>query len=470
MNNKKRILFLNPPGVKIYIRDYYCSKVSKAYYLPQPVDLLVQTSYFDSVKYELQVIDSIAEKKSVQQSLDEIFAFQPTHIIGQLGSVSLTEDEAFYMHVKSLLPDVQIACSGDALLDQLKEKLLQYSWLDVIVTNFFMDGTLKWVENNLDDATGICFLKGDQLINEAGKRSKNLALSIPKQGLFTGKYRMPFADAEPIATVLTNYACPYPCTFCIMSTLPYTTRSADSIINEFKYLKTNGYKFIYFSDQTFFQSKSVTKTVLEWMIEAEYGINWMCFSRVDVLNKEELQLMKNAGCKLIMFGVEWADNELLEKYEKHYTVAQIKKTFTLAKELKIQRLGTFLIGVPNQSKASIEHTIKFAKEIDADYASFNVAVPRSNTSFRTEALEQGIINEDTVIMDQSGDQIEHGNGTLTKHQLQNLKNKAYRSFYFRPTYILSRLFKISTFTEFKMHCFEGFYVLKGILKRSSSSE
>ncbi len=463
---KKNILFLNPPGNKIYIRDYYCSKVSKAYYLPQPVDLLMQTAHFDSALYNLKVIDAIAEKKSIAQTLEEVIDFKPELVIGMIGAVSLDEDAPFYASLKEKIPNVKIACSGDALLEDFEEKLTTHNWLDLIVTNFYGNGALCWLEGRPTDAQGIVYLENGAVVEQHAKRAKPLDMSVPKQKLFTGNYRMPFANAEPIATVLTNYACPYPCTFCIMSTLPYTTRTAESIIEELKYLKAEGYRFIYFSDQTFYQSKAITKAVLEWMVEVNYGINWMCFSRVDVVDKAELTLMKKAGCKLIMFGVEWAENEPLEHYKKHYTVDQIRHTFKLAKELKIQRLGTFLIGVPGQSKESILSTVKFAIEIDADYASFNVAVPRSNTSFREEAIKDGLIDASVQVMDQSGEQVTMGTGELTRDELQALKNKAYRTFYFRPSYIFKRLANISNWTEFKTHAIEGTYVLKGIVKKN----
>ncbi|WBX71661.1 B12-binding domain-containing radical SAM protein [Tenacibaculum retecalamus] len=294
-------------------------------------------------------------------------------------------------------------------------------------------------------------------------------MALPKQHLFKGNYRMPFANALPIATVLTNYACPYPCTFCIMSSLPYTTRTAASIIEELKYLKASGYKFIYFSDQTFFQSKAITNEILNWMIDVNYGINWMCFSRVDVLNQNELKLMKKAGCSLIMFGVEWAEDDLLTHYKKHYTIQQIETTFALSKKIGIKRLGTFLLGVPGQSKESILNTIAFAKKIDADYASFNIAVPRSNTSFRTEALEQGLINDSLEVMDQSGNEVTIGTGVLSRKELQKLKNKAYKSFYFRPKYLFKRVISISNWIEFKIHLIEGFYIFKGFFSKNKST-
>lgn len=477
MQTKPKIVLFNPPGSKIYIRDYYCSKVSKAYYLPQPVDLLMQSAYFDESDYDISVIDAIAEKKSLSSVLDELKKIQPDLIIGLLGSVSLVEDLIAYQEVYKLLPTAKIVCSGDVLLDNYKEKLNRYEWLDAIVTNFYLDGAKNWFEALSSESTeipkGIAYLQksvvsGKEerlLVHNESKVSGKMDIKVPKQKLFKGNYRMPFADAEPLATVLTNYACPYPCTFCIMSTLPFASRTATSIIEELKYLKESGYRFIYFSDQTFFQSKATSREVLQWMIDSDYGINWMCFSRVDVVDEKDLTLMKKAGCKLIMFGVEWADNEKLEHYKKHYTVDQIRATFAASKKIGIKRLGTFLIGVPGQTAESIISTVEFAKEIKADYASFNVAVPRSQTSFRTEALEAGLIDDELEIMDQSGETVVMGNGELTKEELHQLKVRAYRSFYFRPSYLFKRLFAIRNYTELKFHIREGYFVLKGTLKK-----
>jgi anaerobic magnesium-protoporphyrin IX monomethyl ester cyclase len=175
--------------------------------------------------------------------------------------------------------------------------------------------------------------------------------------------------------------------------------------------------------------------------------------------------MKKAGCKLIMFGVEWAENERLEHYKKHYTIDQIRATFKLTKKLKIQRLGTFLIGVPGQTKESILDTVKFAIEIDADYASFNVAVPRSNTSFREEAISDGLIAADDKSMDQSGSFIAMGTGELNQYEVMKLKKKAYRMFYFRLSYLFKRLRGLSNWVELKSHFNEGWFIVKSLLRK-----
>lgn len=460
----KRVLLLNPPGKKIYIRDYYCSKVSKAYYLPQPVDLLMQSAHFPKDEYELNVVDAIAEQIDQTETLKRCEAYDPHLVVSQCGSVSLPEDVAFFEALKARLPEVPILCSGDAFLDDHVEQFRLYPWLDGIITNFFNDGPRWFLEQQWDRIHGLVYRTMDGCIEAPQDREKLVDMSVPRHDLFRNAlYRMPFADAFPMATVLTNYACPFPCTFCIMSTMPFISRTAASIIEELKALKQQGIRYIYFSDQTFYLSKSITEEVLDFMIEENLGIHWMCFSRVDVLDREKLLKMKQAGCNLIMFGVEWAEDHYLEQYKKNYTLDQIKETFRLSKELGIKRLGTFLLGVPGQDEESIRNTVRFAKEIDADYASFNIAVPRSNTSFRTEALEAGLIDEDLKVMDQSGDEITIGTGKVSKERLQQLRQRAYIGFYFRPAYLWKRIHGIRTRQEFITHVREAWFILRGML-------
>ncbi|MEL7003866.1 MAG: radical SAM protein, partial [Bacteroidota bacterium] len=365
---KKRVLFLNPPGKEIYIRDYYCSKVSKAYYLPQPVDLLVQTSFFDYDRYELKVVDAIAERWNKSQCLKVIKEFEPQFVIGQFGSASFEEDQDFYSDLCQQVPDCKILCSGDMLLEEPEDLINDYHWLDAIITDFYKPGPLNYVKGGGDKRKIDGLVVRQTEFNGESKEfkyQKIVDISTPKHELFSNhKYRMPFAAAYPMATVLTNYACPYPCTFCIMSHLEFKSRSADSIIKELEALKEMGIKFIYFSDQTFYTIPKVIDEVLDYMIENDLGLKWMCFSRVDIMTESRLTKMKKAGCQIIMYGVEWAEDEYLQRYKKQYTVEQVKTAFELTRKVGIKRLGTFLMGVPGQDEESIRNTVKFAKEID----------------------------------------------------------------------------------------------------------
>ncbi|MEW5692846.1 MAG: radical SAM protein [Candidatus Hydrogenedentota bacterium] len=469
MKNKK-VLFLNPPGKEIYIRDYYCSKVSKAYYLPHPVDLLMQTGHFASRGYDISIIDAIVDRLNVSITINKVREINPDLIISQCGSVSFTEDNLFFTEIKKILNETKILSSGDLFLEDPGYFLENYAWLDGIIINWFCDGSLNYFEGNYDIATGLVFKKNNE-IRAISKKTEGKYVSIPRpkhELFFNKKYRYAYVTHYPMATVLTNYGCPFPCSFCIMPKLGFLVRKPEDVIDEIKFLKNNGIRYIYFSDQTFYAHPQATDAILDFMIEEKIDIEWCCFTRVDRVDEKRLKKMKKAGCNVIMFGVEFAEDELLNRYKKNYSLEQVRETFRLAKDIGLKRMGTFLIGLPGQTEESIRKTLNLAIKLEADYASFNVAVPRAQTSFREEALSKKLIMGNDRIMDQSGSFITMGTGVLSAEDIYRLKNEAYCKFYFRLDYLLKRLLKIRTMDEFKTHFIEAFYILKGILSKEKT--
>ena len=461
----KNVLLLNPPGTSLYIRDYYCSKISKAHYMPQPVDLLLQSGFFPAPQFRVSVVDAIVSSLSVEQALERTVTLDPDLIITLFGAVSFEEDRSFLAQVRQRLPKAVLLASGDLFQEAPVDCLNQHTWLDGIITNFFVSGPASLMAGNWEEIEGLVYRRNGQIIDASAVRERKVVQTpVPQHHLFLNQpYRYPFADRYPMATVLTNYACPYPCTFCIMSQLGFKSRSAESVIAELARLRELGVRYLYFSDQTFYALAQHTDPVLDWMIENRPGFRWCCFSRVDRLDEAKMVKMKKAGCNVVMFGVEWAEDALNEKYRKGYRLRQVRNTFKLARKVGLRTMGTFLIGLPGQSEASIRKTIDLALELGTDYASFNVAVPRVRTAFREEALGQGLIDADHVTMDQSGDLPGMGTGLLTPDDVARLKKEAYRRFYFRPAYLGRRLAGIRTLGELATHLREASYLLKRLV-------
>ena len=266
-----------------------------------------------------------------------------------------------------------------------------------------------------------------------------------------------------MATMLTNYGCPYKCTFCIMSTLGYTFRRVSEIISEMRVLKKMGVRYIYFSDQTFGVHKPINQELCKAMIKEKFDFQWVCFSRVDVMDELTLKLMKQAGCDTIMFGVEFADNKLLDIYIKEFHTDQVRKTFAITRKVGIKTMGTFLLGVPEMNEEDCLKTIEFAKELKCDYASFNFAVPRMGTGLRQKALEEKLITKDVQIMDQAGTFVAMGSKYLTKKQVSKLRRRAIITFYFRPWYVWNRFRNLRSWPEFKTQFLEAYHLTLNLI-------
>lgn len=458
------VLLLNPPGEKLYIRDYYCSKVSKASYLYEPIDLLILSGILSS-RHNISAMDAIAEKLSPEKCLKKIVSLNPDLIISLTGAVSFPEDVSFWSDIKRANKKILIFASGDILMDETEDTLQGLDCLDGVILDFTDSEILELLDDMERPFDTIVHKYNGRIFKGSGQGKRGeFDIPIPRHELFPlKKYIYPFIGGSPFATVLTDYGCPYRCSFCIMGTLPYKWRSVDNVIEELWYLKSLGVQDVYFDDQTFGALKNRGLELCRRMIDEQLGIGWCCFSRVDMAKEETLLLMKRAGCHTVIYGVESGSDKVLEKYNKDITLNQVKNAFDLCNKIGLKTVATFVLGLPDDTKETILETVKFAKEIDPDYASFNIYVPRMHTKLRKEALEKGLASADQQVMDQSGSYCIIRTESLSSSEVLALKDRAVREFYLRPKYILKRLRYIKSLFDIKRETLGGLAVFKDLV-------
>jgi len=248
-----------------------------------------------------------------------------------------------------------------------------------------------------------------------------------------------------------------------MGKLGYKVRPVNNVLDELEMINDMGFREIYFNDQTFGALRERTLALCEGIIEKQFHFGWQAWSRVDVMDEELLRAVKAAGCHTLFFGVESANEKTLKGQKKDYSLEQVLRTFSLCRHLGIRTMATFIIGLPGETEADIRRTICFALKLDPDYASFNLLVPRAATDIRKEALEKGWLESGHVSLDQSGTYPIMGNEYLSADRAWQLKNEAFRSFYFRPAYWLRRLKKINTFYELHRNLANGWTLLNSMV-------
>jgi len=233
-----------------------------------------------------------------------------------------------------------------------------------------------------------------------------------------------------------------------MGTLGHKVRQIENVIVELRYLRSLGIKEIFFANQTFGANRRHSLELCRAMAKEKFNFGWLSFSRVDVLDYSLLELMKHSGCHTLILGIESGDDEILKKYRKGYTKKQIVETVRLCSQIGIEVVGTFIFGLPEDSADSLNKTIEFLRQLNLDYASFNVAVPRLGTELRKEALEKKLITEDLEVMDQSGTPVAMPTERLSQKDILEFRRKAVLTFYFRLDYLLRRLSKIRSPFDF----------------------
>lgn len=459
------ILLLNPPGKKLYLRDYYCSKISKASYIYEPVDLLILSGIL-STKHMVKVLDAMAYNYSPSKCLKKINSLNPDIIISLTGAVSFEEDVEFWKLIKASRKDILIFASGDILMEDTDLLLKELDCLDGVILDFTDDDILAVIEDMGRSYDTIVHKHKGQVFKGTGESKRGVfEIPLPRHDMFPlKKYIYPFIGGSPFVTVLTDYGCPYRCSFCIMGTLPYKWRSIDNVMEELRYVKGLGINHIYFDDQTFGVIKNRGAELCRRMIEERLDLKWCCFSRVDMAEEETLRLMKEAGCHTVMYGVESGSDDILKKYSKDTSCAQIRNAFDLCRKMGLKTVATFVLGLPDDSEATITETVKFAKEIEPDYASFNVYVPRMHTKLRKDVLEKGLIASDVRVMDQTGTFSVAGTNYLASEEVLRLKEKAVKEFYLRLGYLVKRLKGINSLFDIKKELLGGLTVVRDIFR------
>ncbi|MEW6684977.1 MAG: radical SAM protein [Candidatus Edwardsbacteria bacterium] len=451
-----KVLLLNPPGDKVYLRDSYCSKVSKSGYITPPVDLIILSGLLAS-RFEVEVLDAIAERLSYEESYQKIMNLKIEAIIFLTGEVSWERDFEFLHWVKSKRENLLMVGSGDVLMEEGVEIINKNSFLDAILLDYTESSILDYLEGRRSNLENLIFRDGERVIISSKVEQKSeFSIPLPQHKLFPfHKYSWPFARRTPFTGVVTDFGCPYKCDFCLIGQLGFKTRPPAEVLKELLYIQSLGIKEIFFGDQTFGVKRERAINICEGMLRERINLSWGCFSRVDLVDHELLDCMRIAGCHTIIFGVESGNDEILKRYHKGFTIAKVRETFRLCQEMKITTVATFILGLPGENEASCYKTIALAKEIGCDYASFNIPVPRKRTPLREEALKHGWILPEVREPDQSGTVVGIQTAQLSANKLQNLRRQAEKEFYLRPSCLLRLLVRIRTFTELKNHLKQG---------------
>jgi radical SAM superfamily enzyme YgiQ (UPF0313 family) len=118
-------------------------------------------------------------------------------------------------------------------------------------------------------------------------------------------------------------------------------------------------------------------------------IEWVCDTRVNLVSRELLGKMKEAGCKAIWFGVESGSPRILKRINRNITLEQTETAFKLCREQGIQIACSFMLGFPDETNEDLKATLRFAKKLDPDWCQFNIFIAYPDSSLYQELLQTG---------------------------------------------------------------------------------
>lgn len=240
-------------------------------------------------------------------------------------------------------------------------------------------------------------------------------------------------------TIVTSRGCPYRCIYCSKPITGHTwrARSPENVVEEWAYLvREMRATEIGVTDDVWNLSLDRAKAICRLLIEQ--GLNtvpWVTIHgmRAAPADAELFQLMKAAGCKRVGFGVESGDQRVLDAIKKKQTVDEVRAAFGDAKAAGLQTMGFFIFGLPFDTEASMDATIRLALELEPDLGNFMIAAPFPGTEMYDIVLREGRLFShdwrDFAIHDEKARFEMPG---LPAELVERKWHEAYRRFYLRP--------------------------------------
>lgn len=180
--------------------------------------------------------------------------------------------------------------------------------------------------------------------------------------------------------ILTSRGCPFSCIFCSAKALngKMRYRSAQNVYDEIKHVyDTYKIKQFRFSDEMFTANPKRVKEICDLI--KPLGLVWRISARVKPLTKETLQIMKNAGCVEISFGIESFDDDVLKGLNKKATAEDNANALIMAKEVGLMTRALFMIRTPYQTKDTVRKNIEYLKKVPYDTIACTSFVPLPGT-------------------------------------------------------------------------------------------
>jgi anaerobic magnesium-protoporphyrin IX monomethyl ester cyclase len=228
------------------------------------------------------------------------------------------------------------------------------------------------------DVAGIGFRGPEGVVRTAPRPGPHDFSTVPDFSLIEGYRRLGWLDVLTQRRVMwipvqSSRGCHFKCTFCIVNTMfpdGYRKRDVESVIRDLKDKRRYGREML-FVDNDFAANRRETKVLLRRMIEEDLDLHLLAFARVEVARDDELlDLMYEAGIRLVYQGYESVKAETLDAYDKHQTLAQVEAAIDKLHAHELRIAGSFVLGADTDTPESIERTIAFVVEKELAMAYF----------------------------------------------------------------------------------------------------
>lgn len=394
-----------------------------------------------------KLIDAPPHRTSLQDVLSQVRDYDLAVL--HTSTPSFDSDVKVIEAMKATNPNLKVGLIGAKVAVQSNESLVDAPIVDFVARNEF-DFTIKDVADGMawSDIKGLSYRNAQGVIVHNEDRpvmhdmdTLPFVTPVYKRDLVMENYFIGYLK-HPYISFYTGRGCKSRCTFCLWPQTVgghrYRTRSVGHVIEEVKYILKAfpQMKELMFDDDTFTDDLPRAEAIAKEL--GKLGVTWSCNAKANV-PRDTLKVLKDNGLRLLLVGYESGNQQILHNIKKGMRVEVAERFTKDCHELGIKIHGTFILGLPGESKETIEETIKFATRINPHTIQVSLAAPYPGTFLYKQASENGWLDVDNAeLINDNGIQIAplHYPG-LSHTEIFSSVEDFYRKFYFRVPKIAS---------------------------------
>jgi len=425
-----------------------------------PLGVLYLAAVLKEKGVEVSVLDQAAKGLTMRETVSWIRAENPDVLGFSTFATSGRTAALISNEVKKENPNVTIVFGNYYATFNPERILRKYPSVDIIVrgegeqTVADLAGCFE-NRGRLKDVLGISFRDGSNVASTGDRPLiQDLdCLPFPDRSLIDETYHSVIAGANvaprKFTSLVSSRGCVYRCRFCCCTQFArnrWRPRSVKNTLEELCFLASEGYEQFVFVDDSFTANpKNVIKLCRE-MRKEKLDMEWICEGRVDNASYQMFWETAKAGCRILYFGIESANQRILDYYNKRITPEQSKTAVRTARRAGADVIvGSFIVGAPDETREEIRNTIEFASRIPIDLPQFNILGVFPGTDIWNELEAKGILK--------GGDYWETGIGVseiyptaVPYREIRQMVHDGFYRFARRPSFLskqMARLVKSS---------------------------
>lgn len=467
------VVFVVPPeNPDNYIESNISSRIERGREFRQKLGLLCVAAYLEHANgIRPEIVDCLADQLDGDGLVSRLSDHEPTIVGLSVLTFNLLDCIDAAVAIKSRFPEVVICFGGFhptiypsetlriPIVDFIVHGEGEEAFSELVATLGRLPRAGKERDAALEKVEGIGWKDSVfrfPRLNSARKAPKFDQLPMPAHHLIDlEKYSVVLADSRS-ASIQTSRGCPSKCTFCDIRLTKYRYRSAASVLAEMTYLKGRGVEEIFIVDDTFTINRKRVLELCREIVASRLKIRFKISSRIDRVDGEMLEALKEAGCYRIHYGIESGSQRLLDYLEKGITVQQIRDVVRMTKEKGIEVFAYMMIGIPTETREEWMQSISLIRDLKPTLVQYSVCTPFP----KTELYRRWLVGRDPsddywqafAERPAKNFRIRTLNEHFSSDELRVMQDKAIRDFYIQPHVIARQLCSIGNPKIFLQKC------------------